>query len=92
MSNTLSALQSELVEKGSVRFAVRARPNAPVTKVLDVLDDESVKIAIKAPAEGGKANAELVRFLAQEFGVSREQVKIVSGASARHKLVQIKNC
>lgn len=86
----MQKLIEELRQQGSVRFAVRARPNAPQTKVLDVLNDESVKIAIKAPAEGGKANVELVKFLAKQFGVPKDQVKIVSGAAGRHKLLLVK--
>ena len=55
------------------------------------MDDESIKIDIAAVAEGGKANAELIRYLAKEFGVRKDQVLIVSGATARVKLVRIRN-
>lgn len=85
MNNFIKELQA----KGSIRFAVRARPNAPETKLLEVMDDESLKIAIKAPAEDGKANAELIKFLAKEFGVPQANVKIVGGTTSRHKLVAI---
>ena len=85
----MKTLHEELQAKGSVCFAVRVRPSASETKVLDIMTDESVKIAIKAPAEGGKANAELVKFLAKEFDTTKESVRIVSGAASRHKLVQI---
>ena len=84
----LSQLLQEFKEKGSVQFYVRAVPGAPQTKVLAVLDDESVKIAVAAPPEKGKANRELVKFLAEEFGGS---VKIVSGQGARMKLVRVSN-
>ena len=83
------ALLIEFRSKGSVTFAVRARPGMGETKVVKLMDDESVKIDVAAPAEGGKANAELVRFLAEEFSVKRDQVKILSGAASRLKLVRI---
>jgi len=82
----LDVLHQELAEKGSIRFYVRAIPNAPQTKVLEVMDDESMKIAVRAPAEKGKANKELVKFLAKEFGGN---VEIVSGHSSRMKLVRV---
>jgi uncharacterized protein len=68
---------------------VRARPGSSRTKATSVMDDESIKIDIAAAAEGGKANAELIKYLAKEFGVDRTHIKIVSGATDRHKLVRI---
>lgn len=82
-------LRKELQAKGSVRFAVRARPNAPQTKVLEIMSDESVKIALKAVPANGKANTELMKFLAKEFHVKTDQIKIVSGKTNRHKLISI---
>lgn len=84
-----AALLQELAEKETVQFYVRARPGMSSTKAVEVMDDESVKIDIAAAPEGGKANAELIKYLAKEFGVRRERVQIVSGATARMKLVRI---
>ncbi|MDP6561361.1 MAG: DUF167 domain-containing protein [Candidatus Peribacteraceae bacterium] len=83
------ALINELAEKESVQFYVRARPGMPVTKAVSLMDDESIKIDIAAVAEGGKANAELITYLSKEFSVGKDQIKIVSGATARHKLIRI---
>ncbi len=84
-----STLKQELAQKESVQFYVRARPSMPSTKVVEVMDDESIKIDIAAAPEGGKANAELMKFLAKEFGVSKDAVNIVSGATSRMKLVRV---
>ncbi|MBU0766791.1 DUF167 domain-containing protein [Patescibacteria group bacterium] len=80
-------LKSQLKDKGSVQFYVRAVPNAPQTKVLEVMADESVKIAVAAQPEKGKANVELLKFLKKEFGGN---VEIVSGKVARMKLIRIR--
>ena len=85
------ALIQECQAKGIVQFYVRARPGVSKTQAVSVMDDESVKIDIAAPAEGGKANAELIRYLAEEFDVSRDHIQIVSGATARMKLIRIKS-
>ena len=61
MHQMFDALFQELAQEGSVRFYVRARPDAPVTRVTAVLDDESVKVDIAAPAEKGKANKEKLK-------------------------------
>ncbi|HAC33747.1 MAG TPA: YggU family protein [Gammaproteobacteria bacterium] len=48
-----------------------------------------IKIRIKAPPVDGKANAELIRFLAAEFSVSKRAVSILSGELNRRKRVSI---
>lgn len=85
----LEALSRTLASEGSVSFSVRARPGAPRSHVVSVMDDGSVKIDVAAPAEEGRANAELARFLAEEFGVHPSQVEIVAGGGGRRKIVRI---
>jgi len=87
----LESLISELAEKDTVQFYVRVRSGMAKTEVQSIMDDESIKIHVAAIAENGKANAELKRYLAQEFGVSKENVKMLSGASNRVKLIRITN-
>lgn len=52
---------------------------------------EHLKIRLAAPPVEGRANAELVAFLAQEFGVRREDVEILRGDTARRKLVRVRS-
>ena len=42
-----------------------------------------------APAEGGKANAALVKLLAREWGVAPSRIGIVAGAKDRRKTVHV---
>jgi len=51
--------------------------------------DDTIKIALKAPPVDGKANAELIRFLAGEFGTHRSSIRILSGISSRRKLLAV---
>ncbi len=53
------------------------------------MDDGSWKVRLAAVAEDGKANAELIRFLARELRVDRSAVMIVSGGTARMKQVRV---
>ena len=85
-----TSLKSIVQDKDSVSFYVRVRPNAPHTKATAVMDDDSIKIDIAAPAEGGKANRELIKFLAHEFSVSQSHVEIVMGEGARQKMVRVR--
>jgi uncharacterized protein (TIGR00251 family) len=49
----------------------------------------TIKIYLNAPAVDGKANAALVRFLAEHFGVKTAQVEIIKGLKSRHKVINI---
>ena len=77
------------LEKGEVYLRVKVRPNAAKTLAKEVMADETVKIDLAAAPVKGKANQELIKFLAKEFVVSKDNVKIISGAGERVKLVKI---
>ncbi len=65
--------------------------NKIVGEFVDCNGKKYHKINIKAPAQDGKANDELIKFLANEFGVKKSQIVINKGATARIKLVEIVN-
>ena len=67
---------------------LHVQPGAKRTEVAGTHGDR-VKIRLAAPPVDGAANEELVRFLAETFGVPRRQVTIVSGASSRQKRVRV---
>ena len=50
---------------------------------------ERMKVRIAAPAADGRANAALIEFLADHYGVPRRNVTLESGAAARQKRVAI---
>ncbi len=52
-----------------------------------MMDDGTYKIRIAASAEGGKANAELIRFLKKSFGLG--EAAIISGQTDRIKLIKL---
>lgn len=64
-------------------------PRADATRVRGRMADGTVKIALKAPPADGRANEELIRFLADEFHTRRSSVRILAGGTSRRKLVSI---
>lgn len=66
---------------------VKVIPRSAKTEIVGTMADGTLKIKIAAPPEKGKANEELVRFLAAHYGVSR--VEIVSGHTAALKMVRL---
>ncbi len=72
------------------KFAVQITPNAPRSEIVGWQGDR-LKIKIKAPAVEGKANEELIRFLAEFLGLHRRDVSIDQGATSRTKLLSIES-
>ncbi len=70
-------------------MAVRVHPGARKSQVKSVMADGTIKIDIAAAPEDGKANVALIEFLAEEFGVAKSHVEIISGETSRRKLVKI---
>jgi len=81
--------QDKFKKEKELYLRIKVRPGAAKSEVKEILEDETIKIAISAVPERGKANAELVNFLAKTFDVSKNNVKIISGKSEKIKLVKI---
>lgn len=81
-------------EDGAVVLVLHVQPGARRTEVAGVHGEGTqmrLKIRLAAPPVDGKANTELVRFLAAEFGASAARVTLVRGAAARRKTVRIES-
>jgi uncharacterized protein len=85
----LENFKKELIARGLTYLRVKAIPGAAKTEFKGEMADGTIKIAVAARPEKGKANAALVEFLAEEFGVAKNKANIISGAGARIKLVKI---
>lgn len=73
-------------------LTLHATPNAPRSEVVGWVGEGAerrLRVKIKAPAVEGKANAELLKFLAKSFGVRPNAVSLVRGDTARYKVVRI---
>ncbi len=67
---------------------LRVQPRASKDQLAGPHGDH-FKVRITAPPVEGKANEHLLRFLAKLHGVSRSQVRLESGESARIKRIRI---
>jgi uncharacterized protein (TIGR00251 family) len=72
----------------SLKLALKITPNAKCSELLG-WEEGVLKLKIAAPAVDGKANAELVRFLAATLGVPKSQIVILKGETARNKLLEV---
>jgi uncharacterized protein (TIGR00251 family) len=67
---------------------VKVKPNARVS-TLERSSDGVWLARLQSPPVDGKANAELVGLIADQFGCRKADVTIRSGAGGRMKLVRI---
>ena len=75
-----------------VIIRVKVRPSAGRNQVVGAKNGELV-VRIKAPPEKGKANKELISFLAKTMGVARREMALIKGMTSAHKVVSAeKSC
>jgi len=72
------------VGTAQITLRVKARPHSQRDAVVGARAGELV-VSVRAVAEKGKANAEIVKVLAAALGVPRDQVVLKSGTAAPHK-------
>jgi uncharacterized protein len=70
------------------RLHVRVSPGARRTAVIGRHGD-GWKIRVAAAPERGRANGALVAYLAAQLGIAASQIRIVTGAGARDKIVEL---
>ena len=70
-------------------LTVHVKPSARETKIVSWQDSGTLTIAVAAPPTEGKANQELIRFLAEELGVAKSQIEIKRGQGGRVKHIEV---
>lgn len=78
-----------LANNKEIFLKVKILPGAGKTAFVGAMADDTIKIGVAAQADKGKANLELIKFLAVELGVYKYQVKIISGLTERIKLIKV---
>jgi uncharacterized protein (TIGR00251 family) len=68
---------------------IKVKPNSRAS-LLEQSADGTWLAQLKSPPVDGKANEELISLIAKHFKCAKSDVSIKSGASARLKLIQIR--
>lgn len=74
----------------AVMLQVKVKPRAKVSELYQASDGTWVA-RLKSPPVDGKANAELVKLVAEAFQCKKAAVIIKAGASGRTKLVKVES-
>lgn len=82
----MSFLQKDLI-------FIRVTPNAGQTRVVGKFTDEKnqeyLKVNVASVPEDGKANEELIKFLAKKLKIPKSQIEIIRGETSRLKVLRI---
>jgi uncharacterized protein (TIGR00251 family) len=70
------------------RLRLRVSPGSARSAIVGRHGD-GWKVRVTAPPEDGRANAAVVRLIAETVSVSRDAVSVVSGAGSRDKVVEL---
>jgi len=93
MSSTPDAASCCRAVPGGIRLRLKVQPKARRETIAGLTPDPegmALKLSVGAPPEDGKANAAVIALLAQRLGVAKSAVSVVSGATDRRKLVEIR--
>ena len=72
----------------SAHIAVKVKPNSRKTEIRSYLDG-ILNINIASPPTEGKANQELINYLAEFFSLPRSRFTIRMGFAGRNKIIDI---
>lgn len=72
----------------SALLSLHVVPNAPKSIVVG-RHGTAIKIKLHAPAVDNKANAELLRFIAEQLDLPKSAVSLVRGQKSREKTVSL---
>ena len=75
---------------GALILHLHIQPNANKDEWVG-FHGERIKLRIKSPPVDGKANARLLKFIADEFGVHKSACQLISGETSRDKKISIQS-
>ncbi len=72
----------------AMKLSVRIIPNAKKTEVVGY-EGQTLKIRLSAPPIEGKANLELIRFMAELCDCAPSEIEILKGHSSKQKILDV---
>lgn len=87
-SDAANDAQAISASSTGVTIRVYVAPRSSANKLMGI-HDGALKVALTAPPVEGAANKALIAFLAKALGISKSDVRLASGETSRHKMVQV---
>jgi uncharacterized protein len=77
------------MSNGRSRITIFIQPRASRDEILWLNEEGVLRVRVKAPPVDGAANEALVQLVAKKLGVRKDSVSLVSGATARNKVIEV---
>ena len=71
-----------------MRINVRVIPRAKLNRV-EIQPDGIVRVHTTTAPTDGKATADVIKMLAEHYGVAKTSIKLVRGATSRDKVFEV---
>ncbi|HDJ96758.1 MAG TPA: DUF167 domain-containing protein [Candidatus Aenigmarchaeota archaeon] len=69
------------------RIKIKVIPNAKKNEVIN--EGGKLRVYVKSPPVGGKANKTVIEVLSEFFNVKKSDIRIVRGGKSREKVIEI---
>jgi uncharacterized protein len=71
-------------------LCIFVKPGAKKTEIINMTQEE-IEIKLQSPPVDGKANLELISFLAKVLKLRKNEIQIIAGDKSREKIISVKN-
>ena len=88
MKEIFDSIQSRKQKKILLKVRAGAKQSSVDGWVI-INDKEYLKLSIKSPPEKGKANKEIIEYLAEELAIPKSDIEITSGKTSQFKVVSL---
>ena len=88
MKEIFDSIQSRKQKKILLKVRAGAKQSS-VDGWIIINDKEYLKLSIKSPPEKGKANKEIIKYLAEELAIPKSDIEITSGKTSQFKVVNL---
>jgi uncharacterized protein (TIGR00251 family) len=75
--------------KLSVKVVVNSKNSDVIEDGIELFGCRILKIKVNQPPEDGKANKEVIRLIAQYFGIKVRNIRIIKGETSTNKIVEV---
>ena len=89
MSDNKGAGDAPEVKEKTATIRVRVSPKSRKGLVVGWMDDGALKVKVLAAPEGGRANIELLRVVAEELRIPVRHISLESGSASSSKILKI---
>jgi len=76
------------VRNGEIFLSIKVHPNSSVIKI--EITEFSIDVYVKEPADKGKANRSVLKFLSKTYKIPSTSLSISRGLKSKNKIIIIK--